>query len=348
MQLVIMDRIQQPIEEQLLIRYCAGQATEQECALIEAWVAQSVEHEQLLRQLMSLSWHADLLRVVPQLDTEKAWQQVYRKLQGKTISLPRRLWMKFQLVAAILIFPLMMTFGVLYYDAVQPAEESVCLVEIRTNPGMTTQFELPDGSKVHLNSESVLRYPATFAKAGRRVELEGEAYFDVKKEPERPFVVKTPHKTQVEVSGTTFNLEAYESQPEIHATLLTGKISFVFTQGATRHALKLNPGHKLIYDVATSGTRISVTNGQAEAAWKDGKIIFDATPLPEALRMLEKRFHVRLNLRNPRLWKEAFTGTFTTQRLERILEVFELSSGIRWRYVSNPNKAEEKTTIEIY
>ena len=100
--------------------------------------------------------------------------------------------------------------------------------------------------------------------------------------------------------------------------------------------------------MATSGTRISVTNGQAEAAWKDGKIIFDATPLPEALRMLEKRFHVRLNLRNPRLWKEAFTGTFTTQRLERILEVFELSSGIRWRYVSNPNKAEEKTTIEIY
>ena len=52
MQLVIMDRIQQPIEEQLLIRYCAGQATEQECALIESWVAQSVEHEQLLKQLM--------------------------------------------------------------------------------------------------------------------------------------------------------------------------------------------------------------------------------------------------------------------------------------------------------
>lgn len=349
MKLVIMDRIQQPIEEQLLIRYCAGQATEQECALVEAWVAQSEEHEQLLRYLLSLSWDADLLRVLPLVDTDKAWQRVNRKLRGKTISLGRRLWMKFQLVAAILIVPLIMAFSVLYHYSGRPVKvENDHLVEVRTNPGMTTHFALPDGSFVYLNSESVLRYPATFAKAGRRVELEGEAYFDVKKEPERPFVVKTPHKTQVEVSGTTFNLEAYESQPEIHATLLTGKISFVFTQGATRHALKLNPGHKLIYDVATSGTRISVTNGQAEAAWKDGKIIFDATPLPEALRMLEKRFHVRLNLRNPRLWKEAFTGTFTTQRLERILEVFELSSGIRWRYVSNPNKAEEKTTIEIY
>lgn len=100
--------------------------------------------------------------------------------------------------------------------------------------------------------------------------------------------------------------------------------------------------------MATSGTRISVTNGQAEAAWKDGKIIFDATPLPEALRMLEKRFHVRLILRNARLKDEAFTGTFTTQRLERILDVFELSSGIHWRYIDNPDKSEEKTTIEIY
>ena len=81
---------------------------------------------------------------------------------------------------------------------------------------------------------------------------------------------------------------------------------------------------------------------------KDGKIIFDATPLPEALRMLEKRFHVRLNLRNSRLQDEAFSGTFTTQRLERILEVFRLSSGIRWRYIDNPDKTDELTTIEIY
>ena len=343
-----MDRIQQPIEEQLLIRYCAGQATEQECALIESWVAQSVEHEQLLKQLMSLSWHADLLRVVPQLDTEKAWQQVYRKLQGKTISLPRRLWMKFQLVAAILIFPLMMTFGVLYYDAVQPAEESVCLVEIRTNPGMTTQFELPDGSKVHLNSESVLRYPATFTKAARQVELEGEAYFEVEKDPEYPFVVKAPHQTQIEVLGTTFNVEAFVTEQQIQATLLTGKIRFAYAQGTATQAVELEPGHKLIYDVATAKPHVLPTNGQAEVAWVDGKIIFDATPLPEALRMLEKRFHVRLILRNARLKDEAFTGTFTTQRLERILDVFELSSGIHWRYIDNPDKSEEKTTIEIY
>ena len=161
-------------------------------------------------------------------------------------------------------------------------------------------------------------------------------------------MVKTPHQTQVEVLGTTFNLEAYESAPELQATLLTGKIRFVYAQGATMHTLELKPGHKLIYEVEASKPRVLATNGLVEAAWKDGKIIFDATPLPEALRMLEKRFHVRLKLLNPRLRNEAFTGTFTTQRLDRILEIFRLSSGIRWRYMDNPDQTDELTTIEIY
>ena len=339
---------QQQIEEQVLIRYCAGQATEQECEVVEAWLAQSPEHEQLLKQLLSLSWKADLLRVTPQVDTDKAWQQVCRKLQGETVSLTHRLWMRFQKVAAILLLPLIMTFSVLYYYTVRSAEENDRLVEVRTNPGMTTHFALPDGTQVHLNSESVLRYPALFAKAERQVELEGEAYFEVEKDPEHPFVVKTPHQTQVEVLGTTFNLEAYKSAPELQATLLTGKIRFVYAQGATMHTLELKPGHKLIYEVEASKPRVLATNGLAEAAWKDGRIIFDATPLPEALRMLEKRFHVRLNLLNPRLRNEAFTGTFTTQRLDRILEIFRLSSGIRWRYMDNPDQTDELTTIEIY
>lgn len=339
---------QQQIEEQVLIRYCAGQATEQECKVVETWLAQSAEHEQLLKQLLSLSWKADLLRVSSEVDTNKAWQQVCWKLQSETVSLTHRLWMRFQRVAAILLLPLIMTFSVLYYYTVRSTEDNNRMVEVHTNPGMTTHFVLPDGTQVHLNSQSVLRYPALFAKAERQVELEGEAYFEVEKDPKRPFVVKTPHQTQVEVLGTTFNLEAYESEPELQATLLTGKIRFAYAQGATMHTLELKPGHKLIYEVEASKPRVLATNGLAEAAWKDGKIIFDATPLPEALHMLEKRFHVRLNLLNPRLRNEAFTGTFTTQRLERILEVFRLSSGIRWRYIDNPDHTDELTTIEIY
>ena len=88
--------------------------------------------------------------------------------------------------------------------------------------------------------------------------------------------------------------------------------------------------------------------GESEIAWKDGKIVFHATPLPEALRMLEKRFNVTFVLSNDRLRGEAFTGSFSHQRLERILEIFKISSNIKWRYLDTHNIENEKAKVEIY
>ena len=90
------------------------------------------------------------------------------------------------------------------------------------------------------------------------------------------------------------------------------------------------------------------TSGESETAWKEGKIIFRNTPLEEGLRMLEKRYNVEFIIKNDRLKGDSFTGTFTNQRLERILEYFQLSSQIRWRYLDSPNIKDEKSKIEIY
>lgn len=82
-------------------------------------------------------------------------------------------------------------------------------------------------------------------------------------------------------------------------------------------------------------------------SWKDGKIIFDNTSLKDALRILEKRYNVVFIQKNPAR-KAAFTGTFTSQRLERILEYFKLSSNIHWKYVDGKDASQKKTHIEIY
>ena len=89
-------------------------------------------------------------------------------------------------------------------------------------------------------------------------------------------------------------------------------------------------------------------SGESEIAWKEGKIIFRNTPLEEGLRMLEKRYNVEFIIKNNRLKGDSFTGTFTNQRLERILEYFRLSSQIRWRYLDSPDMKDEKSKIEIY
>ena len=110
----------------------------------------------------------------------------------------------------------------------------------------------------------------------------------------------------------------------------------------------MEAGEKLRYDVRTHELTRTRTSGTSELSWTEGLIIFEDTPIQEALRMLEKRFHVDFTIRNSDLEDDRFTGTFSTQRLEKILKFFEISTGIRWRYLNNPDLGQEKLNIEIY
>lgn len=213
---------------------------------------------------------------------------------------------------------------------------------------MTTTVDLPDGSKVYLNSESSLIYPSSFSGEKRNVQLKGEAFFEVQKDPEHRFIVSGPCQTQIEVLGTSFNVEAFERDSFISTTLVEGKVRFAYQKNQKLATIEMKPGQKLLYDTTSSQVKLLRTSGETETAWKDGKIVFLATPLPEALRMLEKRFNVNFVLSNDRLRSEAFNGTFTNQRLERILEIFKISSNIKWRYLDTQNTTNERARIEIY
>ena len=251
-----------------------------------------------------------------------------------------------QRVAAILFIPLLIVFGI---QNLKPRPVEIAqIIEVKTNPSMTTTVNLPDGSVVHLNSESKLSYPSFFDKDKRRVTLQGEAFFEVQKDPEHGFVISTPHETKIEVLGTSFNVEAFEKDDFVSTTLIEGKVRFDYMKNRQSTAVLMKPGQKLTYDSSSSRIQLIETNGESEIAWKDGKVVFHATPLPEALRMLEKRFNVTFVLSNECLRSEAFTGSFSHQRLERILEIFKISSNIKWRYLDTQDTINEKTRIEIY
>lgn len=113
---------------------------------------------------------------------------------------------------------------------------------------MTTSVMLPDSTVVHLNAESSLRYPTFFAGEARRVELTGEAYFNVSRHPEKRFIVSTPCRSSIEVYGTRFNVEAYEEQDRISTTLVEGSVGFCYQdhEGNARK-ITLTPHHKLVY-----------------------------------------------------------------------------------------------------
>lgn len=340
-----MEKVDENRLEELLPRYCEGMATEEERLQVEAWMDESEENRRIAKQIHALYLATDTVCMMEKVDTERALLKVKSRLTGNKNK--RTVWWQWaQRAAAVLFIPLLITLILLQFGGYK--QELAQMMEVKTNPGMMTSLTLPDGTLVFLNSESTLSYPSRFDGEMREVTLQGEAYFEVAKNPEKKFVVSTSHQSQIEVLGTHFNVEAYEKDDRISATLVEGKIGFTFKQGDVAKKVLLDPGQKLVYDTKDYKVRLYATSGESELAWKEGKIVFKNTPLEEGLRMLEKRYNVEFIIKNDRLKEDSFTGTFTHQRLERILEYFQLSSQIRWRYLDSPNINDEKSKIEIY
>ncbi|RHR39596.1 FecR family protein [Parabacteroides sp. AF18-52] len=326
------------IVEELLPRYCDGNVSAEEKEKVEIWIRQSEEHYKIAQQIQLIYLASDTIAIMDQVNTDNALDKVDGRIRRSQL---KTLFMWGQRVAAILFIPLLAAY---LLEVLIPEKRDIRMLEVRTNPGMTTSLTLPDGTKVNLNSESSLVYPATFDGDFRSVRLEGEAFFEVVKNPEKRFVVTTPHNARVEVLGTSFNMEAFKWDSIVSTTLISGKVAFISRSGQ----VNMKPGEKLVYNIQADRASIYQTNGEAEISWKNGMIIFRKTPFEEALRMLTKRFNVDFVVSNNKYVKDFYTGSFTNHRLEQILDIFNASSGIKWRYIPSENQLDRKSKVEIY
>jgi len=172
---------------------------------------------------------------------------------------------------------------------------------LETETGEQTQVILPDHSLVFLNAASSLKYPSSFAKLKERgVELFGEAYFEVTKDKEHPFVVKSAGQ-RVKVLGTHFNINSYLDEQVVKTTLLEGSVNV--------NGRILNPGEQ---SVLTNGS-ISIYNTDIEqaVAWKNGEFYFDHTPLEAVMRQISRWYNVKVVYQNEQVKQQTIGGTVT-------------------------------------
>lgn len=331
--------------EDLLPLFCEGMTTEAESKLVEEWIAENKANHKLVDQIHVLQMATDTLHMKKSVNTEKALKKVKGRIKSRAIAW----WVWPQRIAAMLSIPLLITVLWMYQNKSERMELAQ-MIEIKTNPGMITSVVLPDSTIVYLNSESSLRYPSHFTGKNREVELTGEGYFEVAKDKEKRFVVSTIHQSQIEVYGTSFNVEAYAHDNRISTTLVEGSVAFhLKDKDGKAKMVTLEPNHKLVYLPESGETKMYATTCESETAWKDGKIIFHNTSMEDILRMLSKRYNVNFIVKNKHIKEYSFTtGTFSTQRLERILEYFKISSKIHWRYLDSDDIADKKQQVEIY
>ncbi len=250
----------------------------------------------------------------------------YPKLEKRLKSHTRRLTLirTFSAAAAVALLCLSAWTAYLY---IQPAtiQTISTLAETRT-------VCLPDGSTVTLNHYSSLSYPEKFKSDKREVELNGEAYFEVSKKKEHPFIVQT-ETIDVQVLGTHFNVNAYPDNPDVKTTLLTGSVAVSNKSKSVRMILK--PNEIAIYNkVEEKLTRKVPANAEYEISWRHGEFIFDDLPLQEIARELSNSFGTTIHIADTALQNYRITARFRYgENLETILSV--LHNAGYFNYSSN-------------
>lgn len=333
------------INESDLFQYMGHELSAPKRDEVEAWINASEENRKVAEDYHELFLAVTSLRLIkrsaPRKALEKVDRQIRRNRVGRTYSL-------FQRIAAVLLLPLLCLSGYLLFRS--GGQEPVFYMETHMTPGMTGSTFLPDGTKVWLNSSSSLKYPSRFIGESREVTLDGEAYFEVTGNAEKPFIVHSGNSS-VKVLGTQFNIDAYSSSPFITTTLVEGAVEFrsPSVNGVLR-TTRIKPDEQIYFDKKTMQTRVSQAYTAKDIAWKEGKIILKETSLSEILWILSKRFNVEFTVKNPAFYNYSFTGVFTNQQIERVLEHFKRSSGIHYTINYDPEGEEKgaRTRIELY
>lgn len=337
--------------EALLPGYFSGNLTRDEVRLVDDWKVRTKENVDLFDEYRQLWRSMGLLKEMEAVDTVKALKTVNKKIDdGESSSY--RIINLLSRIAAILFMPLVCYVLIKGFSGNENAtgrKTDIAWQTMSTGVGMRGSIELPDGSRVTLNSGSEIQYPTRFSKGTREIKLTGEAFFEVSKDKRHPFIVNTG-KMNVEVVGTTFNVSAYNDDMPVRVVLATGCVSLFSGDWSNRTEIGvLKPGQLGVFDKESSVLSVSNVETDKYLAWKDGNIIFRDDPMSDVISRLERWFNVDIYVEDDEILNYEFTAKFHDETIAQVLNLIKISSEIEYTIEKN-NQMEsgEFTRTKIY
>jgi len=254
-------------------------------------------------------------------------EKIYADQAAESTLQKRRLFPNWLKIAAAILIPLLITNAIIWFVLEKPNSQ-IAWQEVYVPKGEKQQVIFQDGTRVWLNSDTKLKYPVEFAGNQREVKLEGEAYFKVKKNPKKPFIVMV-NNLSVKVTGTSFNVKAYHDEKLITTTLDEGKISLLTKQknGPVEYALL--PGQEAYYSKTSSDITVVKSETGQNSSWKEKKIIFKNTSMLNVVKTLERWYNVKIIINDQGLSAYTYTITFRNEPLQNVLFGLEKITPIR-------------------
>jgi transmembrane sensor len=310
----------------LLQDYFDGSISSDLRQVVEDWIAENKKEFEGYRKV----WESTvLISEMQSYDAARALHKVNRKISRVSSGH----WIHYmQKIAATLLIPVILS-SLLYIHFLKNnnQQDEIVWQTIETLPGQKSNFKLPDGTSVWLNSETKLTYPVPFNRESREVKLSGEAFFDVTKAEDCLFIVDMG-KIDIKVLGTKFNVSNYLIDDRLEIVLEKGKIELCSDENAAKNAhLILSPGEKAIYYKLEEKLTVHPVQADLYTAWIKGKLIFRDDPMNEVVTKLNHWFNAEIVITNPAISQYTYTATFQNESLEQVLELLKISAPIDYK-----------------
>ncbi|MDR3061756.1 MAG: FecR family protein [Dysgonamonadaceae bacterium] len=250
---------------------------------------------------------------------DKEWQLLQNRIRtreniAKKTGFSRTIpvWKKIAVAAAIALLLITTTIGV--YEWTIRNNKEIFTVEVPM--GEKSKLHLPDGSTVWINSGSRIQYTGQFNIRDRAVALTGEAYFEVKKQNDKPFIVRL-HDYDIEVKGTKFNVSSYENEKYAVTTLMEGAISLRYNG----KEFDMKPGETMLLDIQEKTLHRQHSNTAQYRSWTEDRIEFDEITLNDLFNRLSRRYNVRIQI-DPEIDLNTLLLSVSFNNRETIDEIF--------------------------
>jgi len=307
------------MNQSFIEKFLKGNCNPDETKTFLTWL-KTPDSEEKLKIYFKQKWEADNLYLVSKYDSSKVLREINQIIDEQENNGPNKkkwyLRKYIRYAAAITVLCASVLIFKSFVDFPQPSSEANQAESVvtykKTEPGKKITFRLPDKTIVKLNSESVLHFE--MVDQTRLVKLEGEGFFEVFADPDRPFVVQTG-KVKTTALGTSFNISHYGDQQTI-ISLLDGKVKI---ESANQEQINLSPGEQATHDSDQQTIQKDKWDYYQAFSWKDGVIHFENASFNQVINRLRKWYGAEFNTSGI-ISAKHYTGTFEQESLENVLE----------------------------
>ena len=315
----------------LIIKFLSNEISDNELDLLKSWLEEDSKNRLEFDRQNKLWQNSDIKTINEIYQTDKAWLDISRQLEigeknNKNTLIIKKTTLRLVIAAASLAF-LVVFFGMsLWMHGKRSYMQQAASTIISTKEGEKARIFLSDSTQVTLNSASTLEYKANYNFHDRKINLTGEAFFNVKTNPDKPFIIHLGAMS-VSATGTSFNIFSYGEENRIETTLVEGSLKILI---GGRELINLNPGEQLIYLLRTNKAVVKKVNTETYTSWQDNKLRLLDTPFEEALRNIARKYNVIFEIRDTRLLELKYTATFIDESIDDVMQMLKTVSPITY------------------